>query len=538
MTFLLRLLLALACAIGAASAPARPDRPDAPLADDAARLPAGVDLVVIVDRAADRRHEPLARAAVAMLRRAGILLTPEFEARWKALADTLGLSPEDTFDALLGRRVIVVADGLDGPSPRWALLSHVSIHTEELLLRRLRVAPRQIVADQRLLAVEGGRYELAVRRADPDAPAASPAAQILLAPREHAGLLDQLIPALSGRAPAAPLAGTPAHAAALELGPCHALLIFQDRSAPGADAPPPTEPRFAVLASRADGHDLHTRVLALRGPRAGSDPGLADVPPWSGALTSALANNAVAATVELIPEPGVLQAGLPVPMPAPVLDALERAGPIRGSRWAFAARAADSGALDFIAAVETRDAAAFARFGDDLVARLVTWTRANGPDAHAPPPDFAGMFPRAARSCSILGPATEPLRAVLAGTPSLSWCSAVDPDGTGWWIVRLSATEPDAARTLALRDLFEHEPHDADSRPRLSVGVLSPRRLAPTLSLLSLPDDNPLHALEAVESASWDLSFDESGRVVGSVLVRLVPPPEAANEKSRPKRRQ
>ncbi len=128
-----------------------------------ATLPDDIDLAVVVERGSAIRASPWGDAAAKFLGDAGTM--GEMTAAWDGLATQLGWSRNEAFDRLLGGRVAVVSKGVgDAHDRRWALLSDVSVETEQRLKERLLAAPRAIVEGHQILTLENGAYELATHR--------------------------------------------------------------------------------------------------------------------------------------------------------------------------------------------------------------------------------------------------------------------------------------------------------------------------------------------------------------------------------------
>ncbi|MEL6741276.1 MAG: hypothetical protein AAFP26_11525, partial [Planctomycetota bacterium] len=132
------------------------------------RLPESVRFAVGVEDGAALHRSDSGRALVRVLDDAG-LLGATMDA-WGGLASALGLDPLDAYEQLLGSRAVlglgeaVDREGFDDPGQRWLVLSRVSEATEGLFRRRLDAQPRERLAGLPVLAIEDGRYRLAVVR--------------------------------------------------------------------------------------------------------------------------------------------------------------------------------------------------------------------------------------------------------------------------------------------------------------------------------------------------------------------------------------
>jgi hypothetical protein len=82
---------------------------------------------------------------------------------WEGLAAVLNLDPRAAADTLLGRSAVIVSTDADRPftDAPLAIISEVDAETRRLLNAKLDVVPRSVVAGAPILALEGGRFELA-----------------------------------------------------------------------------------------------------------------------------------------------------------------------------------------------------------------------------------------------------------------------------------------------------------------------------------------------------------------------------------------
>lgn len=173
------------------AADAQAPRPSEELARLDAVMPTGVEIVFAVHDAAAARSTAAGRAAATLLEELGAL--DETRGAWHGLAQTLGWSPRQAFDELLGRRVTFVGRGMRAGRPaEWAVIGVVSEAAALRLRSRLRPVPRGIVSGRTVLSVEDGAFELVLaadRGGDADA-----STTFVLAPAESATLLAELIP--------------------------------------------------------------------------------------------------------------------------------------------------------------------------------------------------------------------------------------------------------------------------------------------------------------------------------------------------------
>lgn len=473
---------------------------------DVRALPAGIDAVVVVSRAARQRRSEAGVALSGLLRESG--LASQTALAWEDLAGVLGLSPTDAFDTLLGRRVTLVIDGLgSGERLEWAVLSHVGVATEERLRERLNPAPRGIVDGQVVLAVEGGRYELATaRRRSEDG---TEEAAVLLAPSHCAALFDSLLPIVSGRVREGGLARSEAFVRAEGLGAGDVFVLARFPEAVPANAegrpeedldpaqePPrngdvPDDSKYLLLSAVQRQAGWASRMVTSPGLIWSPGSGWEGSAPWSDAAFREVERGALAAVVELVTDPGApsrAPAGVMTASASLVLGVVEEAREQIGRRWAVVLHRDGPGgepgkgasSFSMTAGVEATEIRGMAKVGDGLLARLLGWVRdhggpsatGNGAEAAPAGPDFAGLYPGAVRM--------EPLGTALAGRPQpafgaspvLSWYypSAVEEtapphepasgpvdapvaraDGApstgggvpGWWVMNVSAGSVD-----------------------------------------------------------------------------------------------
>lgn len=226
------------------------------------RLPDSVDLVVAVQDAKDLRTSTLGMSAAAFLDDSGSL--NELAEAWSSLAAELGWTQTETFDRLMGKRVMLVSKGLPGQpvvfvpgatgassggassgtdilaqERRWMLVCEVTTDTDAHFRRQLQASPRAMTAGHQILSLEKGRYELVTHRPDVEksrgggAPNASDTVLVLLAPSGKSELLDEVVLVLAEGA-AAPLSKRPVHARLAQLGDAEVLVLADLSRGPGA----------------------------------------------------------------------------------------------------------------------------------------------------------------------------------------------------------------------------------------------------------------------------------------------------------------
>lgn len=139
------------------------------------------DVLLVVTNASEVRRSGLGRIVSDVLD--GLPADPPISASWTALATELGYAQDELFDRLLGDGFALFASSAvqdrgarAAPDPdaatHWALVARISNETYQRLRERLKPAPRAVVGSTQILSLERGRYELAVRIAEHEPPAA------------------------------------------------------------------------------------------------------------------------------------------------------------------------------------------------------------------------------------------------------------------------------------------------------------------------------------------------------------------------------
>ncbi len=185
-----RTLRAIALAILTAPAAADPDA--APWAAIAG-LESRVDLAVMIERPTHQLASAPGQALASFVTESG-LFDGTLDA-WTQLAASLRAEPHELTKRLLSQRVTVLLDpqkptALAQPviaPTRWAVLTDVSRDTERWVRDRLRAAPRDALPGATVLAIEDGRFRLAVIR-EPNAPT-----RLVFAPAESDELFKNAV---------------------------------------------------------------------------------------------------------------------------------------------------------------------------------------------------------------------------------------------------------------------------------------------------------------------------------------------------------
>lgn len=527
-------------------------------------LPAGVEVVVTLRGAAEVRRTPAGRAVEAMLADSGKL--EESVRAWKGLAESLGWSPAQAFDELLGRRVTIAARGLGGGElADWALIGEVSRATEDRLRLRLRPAPRAIVAGLTVLAVEEGAFELTIcshggcaglagDEGSPDG------ATFMLAPAGPSVLFDELVPVLArgigggGGRDAAP---QPAPRTPANPGP-GAFMLMRGTLAGGEGS------FIAVTAAMDPAHPsegFHARVLMSKDLLAAD----ALTPPWTGAALGRLEPGAMMAAMSAAgfePIRRIAEAfGLPT-----LAGWSEPANPDR-RRTALVVREAGSptsatlGAPDGVADDDlpvsgssregvSRGAGAARRPLSIVIAR-----ETESPDVPAAPgiADNVASYQNALQAAAdeamelaqpsrgsaavhetpLAPEAADEWRMVVGDEPTLRWMSVKavagasgagdgrDPRSPGWWtIVALESGDPASAGGVEqMRAALVGERADRRAARRVSVGVVRPGAISRWLGAAA--SNAPGRALRRIDVLRWDSWRTAMGAVEGELTIRM-----------------
>ena len=124
-----------------------------------AALPETVQLAVLLDNAAQLRATEGGQKMWSIVSSTGFF--SQIEQSWPTFATDLEFTPEQAFDELLGRRVIIATNASFEDKSQWVLITHVTAAVEQSLRNRLRPANRGLFQGFPILSVGGGKYELA-----------------------------------------------------------------------------------------------------------------------------------------------------------------------------------------------------------------------------------------------------------------------------------------------------------------------------------------------------------------------------------------
>ncbi|TVQ62178.1 MAG: hypothetical protein EA378_06885 [Phycisphaerales bacterium] len=512
----------------------------------AAPIRAEAAAVVAIQQAAELRTQPAGRAALRMVQDAGWL--DRTAGAWAELARTLELDPDAAFDALFGRRAVLILEPEAAPAPRgrpsgpaWVLISELDADVAARLRRGLRPAPRGVLAGRPLFAVEQGRYELAIARLDRGR------SLLLLAPAGRGSILEA---ALHAHAPegrreanaAEPVAQSPARAEGVKPGLTSADLVAQLRELG----------RGEVHAAFRLGDAAVAGIGVVRGDEfqavVRSSPGLLWAPRdccigytlWPADIVHAIPDNAVLAAFGVRDR---VNPALNVPALLPLLPGragdelpafLER---LRGRvALLLTEHPGEPGetdtpcppapiALDLLAEIDQLEPGAVA--GDRAMAAFAALARGlallnpDNPTPVAQPTDFEGRFPAAVRAAPL------PSQTQRFGEhPTLRWVYRASqnpgPGGqdhrTGWWAARLGHAD---GGNPAMTDLG---PQAAQSGPGVivSFGRARPDRLAATLEDIGLTDlGGIVPAMTWIERLDWIAHPADNARIASKIRIHF-----------------
>lgn len=521
---------------GAAETPVAPVVQQAPAENEAqsvvARLPRSAQLIIVVDDAAALRQGGMWEVLRPLLGP-----TPELDKTWEGLAKDLGWEPGVAFDRLLGRRVVLVARGLppdlwlaeEGEMERaeWALLSDISLETDRRLIKTLEIVPRDIVRGHQLLAIEGGRYKLALKQHRPT-DGAEATSTAILGPAGAPGLLGDLLGAITEGTPA-PMAGTAACDAIMGMGRAGAVALFRETGAAGEEWSD-----FVALSVRREGEGRWTAQLAVSDRSMRDD--LLRVPVSTDGAFRAISRGALAAVVETrLPEAAADGDGAG----SVLLWLLNRLG-IPEELWRqFASRQAalvaaaegDQGeGLRVALGIEVRDVAATAPLADRYLGAMC----AAADPAAGPVAEFEGCAPGAVRVVPLRAP---PGGLTVVGRERNLDVAWVFPRGgrgvggeeasraAGWWVLGAAPSSAAAGnggagelvRGLGAALVGEES---GESGRWISHGVVRPAELVrKLLGEDGVTGDWP-RAASAIVEVEWTLRVSDEGQIRGTVTIQ------------------
>jgi len=488
------LCAACACLLAAAMIEVRAE----PGPDPLAWAPADADAVLILRDAASARRTALGRAGAHALR--GLLAgAPQTSRAWSAFARTLGYDEDEAFDALLGKRFIVVARGIWSPqaADEWAVISEVDPLVERRIRERIASPPRELLFGMPVFALEQGRYSLLSDKSRGKS-------RIIIAPTASMALVRDLAKGIRRPGGGDALAHTPPARRLRELGEADAMgwVRFPDEVGGwwGGVA------RFEKASASAH------LVTALRAPMAPPDA-------WSLNRWRAASRGAALLVVErLVTEDDAQTLGLSGVLDkalGALLPLLERG---EATHLAMLAIPREGGGVEVASAVRAERPRAIAAETDAFLARTATGL---GHLASAPSPghDFGGMLPESARIVRIGDAGGKPAPLLGAAPVTLRWRLHLDEEkgAAGWWIAGVG----DGAYG-AMDEATRPIPAGPEDRPWLSYGVARPRLLLERFEATGPPAPPPLRGFERFTEIRWSSWMEDPEEILSSVEAQAI----------------
>lgn len=533
----------------------------------AARMPAGADMVMVVEHAADWRNSPFGEAAVRFLIDASDT-TPTRQA-WTTLASELGWSESETFDRLLGRRVVLVARGFgDAETARWALLSDVSLETDERLKARLQAAQRSIDKGHQILSVEKGKYELTSHRHSAAAPGGDEVT-IVLGPSGRSELFDEVVGVLT-RGADEPLGQREAIAVAAAAGSPEILLLARLGL---NQTPSPDGDRWSDFFMLSGGREVEARGLRS-GDRFSARVVYCDrqrreanmsISPTSDAVFRAMSPGSLLTIVQAAPVQQILgdsfrmldaMRELPLPWTAQALVGSRQVVSLRPMHAGVAREAGgeDRPPLSGMIAIETVSPAEIAPILDGSITRFISAQEQMLGATRPPPRDFAGIMPSVTRVLPLDLPATHPVRLFIADPLTLSWSYPASRQrrttvegqtlatGGGWWVMSLAPelpgmeSLPEQSHNSAIACLAATEVGGRrvpnEERRWVWQASAKPAELERRLpAALLLPDVGGFRsAMRRFADLRMELQINRTGDIQGDLNAKLAPVPSDVSE--------
>lgn len=542
------------------------------------RVPVTAEMVVMLDGLTVARNMGAVSAVFDMMKDLGVFA--DVAPNWAAISGLLGWDDVETFDRLLGSRVVLVTADLENTgNTSWAVLSEISTATAERMKDRIPSSPRKAVAGVPIFALERGEYEMVMVRVAPDA-AVAERVMLLIGPAQRAQLFDVMASTLS-RGATETLAAT---AVGGEVG-MHAapgVLIaarIDARTAGGAAPARPSWNNFLICTAVPKGRAWECR-MTIRDDRLAKH--VKRIEPSSDAPYRAMAKGAMLAVLETrvswdeedrdadaptSPFESILEMFTPPDDAAVLLSGRQalavwpREQASKSEKDEAGGAASPSVCLAF--AIETSDVRKMAAIGDKHVARLVKrFERADraslvNDSATSPAggvPDFGGVACQAVRSVPLRLHSKNVIRRFFNGEPSVSWSypptvtiedRPSDVETPGWWQVcvmgdgataadqqpAMQECRTDGGQCVAASHRMVGalvEPAEGGATDRwVSVGMVQPAAWGPFVRLI-FPDSDPglfgggiAAVFDRIRHAEWRLAARDNGDVTGVVQIEM-----------------
>lgn len=512
-------------------------------------LPASVHAAILIEDASELRRTPAGRALEQWLHTAGLL--NETSEAWKQLAATVDLPPQEAFDSIVGRSLLVAVEFTpDATEPggvdmRWAVMSRIEPGFEKRLYERLKPAPRGVSGGRPVLSLENGRFELATTdSADARNREGDRRATAILAPASSSELFDRLV---SGRQKAGErLAGVPGFDLVQKLGENPVIAVLRG-PLPGKYALPESlkeSPSILAIGLRAASDTRWEACIA-------GNPALITASRPAGGMASLTLPRAAIRQISADslfvvagPTDGVSFSKFPGPMsdmiakvtgPTQELDAL--LGP-RMLMWMHPADSRSGFAMSV--GVQMSDVVRGSELGDALLTRVLRdHACPTGPDGTRISKElsFEGLNPEAQRLVEFR--AADQVVREGQERAFMAWSyEDSGPGAEGWWIASMARGGSTQAATTEIERLrtIANLPAEAE-RDVFSVVRLRPAAFAKMIgqAVNAIPI---LCALAQVESFGWEVFLTDTGSARGTgwlEFAKPTPPTDAAPASNPPK---
>ncbi|HED53561.1 MAG TPA: hypothetical protein ENJ00_05100 [Phycisphaerales bacterium] len=448
------------------------------------------EYVVVIDNAEAQHTSPAGRALIAMLEEFGV--GDSNDALSKSLnefAVSIGVEPDQAFDMLLGRRLILIGSGhWQGNQERWALATVMPRGLALRVLDELNAKGRDVESGHTVFALEDGAYRAALIR--PRGPRGNPndLRLVIFGPKSSGDVIAALIRSLStkerwdvlvgeGNEPVAAVAGMlNKNDNSLSFGVALVESGWKGQVTIHGVAQPPAA---AGWSQRGFDRLSQDRWFAMAGVES-FDAFLASPAIW------------------MIPfdwEP------------------LKKMSPWMTGR-VYLGLMPEGRSVSFEAAIEVTDTQGAAVDFDWAMYRLIEFLSGHpGADGKG----FEGFLPQAVRHAPIGGPAASEL-GLLGERPSAAW-AMTSASGPGWWVILLGDGSNDLAGVV--REIGSKLPSDEVSGPMLSIASVHPGPLGEAFERAAQMPQSFLKPLKHIESIRWTTRPGEQSALEITFEVRM-----------------
>lgn len=498
-------------------------------------IPSSVHAALLIEGGGSLRRAPAGMAYERWLTSAGLL--SETSEAWKQLAAMMDVTPDQAFDALLGKSALLVVEFVPSGEPggvdmRWAVMSRVDAELERRLYERLKPAPRGISGGRPILSLENGRFELATTDASTELadPHHERRAMAILAPASSSALFDRLV---SGRGKAGErLADVPGFELVRSLGDNPVIGLLRG-PLPGKYATPESlkEPASILAIGMHPAGDTRWEM------RLAGNPALMTASRPAGGMAALTVPRAalrqVSADAFLVfagATDGIGFSRFPGPMgeqiakltgPSEQLDAM--LGP-RMLAWLHGAEGSSSFAMSM--GIEMSDVARGSEAGDEVLSRLLrnhACPTGPGGTGLADQLAFDGLEPQAQRTVEFR-PADQPTPHEGEEHAYMAWSyegAGAGEAKNGWWIASVAR----GGTTLAVSSELDRLRAAVRAPAEAERDVFSVLRLRPAAFARlagAAADAVPmLRSFAQVESLGWEVFLDDAGSARGTAWLEF-----------------